>query len=358
MIIFPAVTDTEAKLHTLLPKLRAARWIALDTEADSLHAYPEKLCLMQISTEGVDALIDPLARLDVTPVLKVFHDHELIMHGSDYDLRLLKKTFDFTPTRIFDTMLAARLLGCKQLGLQSLVHHYLGVTLEKGPQKADWARRPLTQRMADYARNDTRFLKPLADMLTAELKEKGRLDWHKETCARFIEDCAVMPTSNPDLDWRVKGTHLLGPRELAVVREIWLWRETEAVEANRPPFFVMMPETMVELAQTAVEGKPIHDVIPRRFSPRRREGVEQAVQRGLEVKDKPQPLRHQSQRLTDAQARRYKEFERRRNRIASDLNLDPSLLASRAMLLELARRGDDAARDSLMKWQREILHQP
>ena len=347
--------DSEAKLAALLPKLRAAKWIALDTEADSLHAYPEKLCLMQVSIEGHDALLDTLARVDLAPVLRIFHDHELILHGSDYDLRLLRKTFDFTPTRIFDTMLAARLLGCKQVGLVSLVHHYLGVSLEKGPQKADWAQRPLTERMERYARNDTHYLKPLAEMLAAELKAKGRLEWHKQTCVRFLGESAVVSPANPDTDWRVKGAHLLGPRALAVVRELWRWRETEAVAANRPPYFVLMPETMVALAQAAANAQPVHDLIPRRFSPRRSQGVIEAIEKGLACEHKPGPLRHHHDRLSEAQAHRYRDFERRRNRHATELGLDPSLIASRAMLLELARNGETAKEQVLMKWQRELL---
>ena len=347
--------DSDAKLAVLLPKLRAARWIALDTEADSLHAYPEKLCLMQVSIEDHDALLDPLARMDLGPVLEIFRDHELILHGSDYDLRLLRKTFDFTPTRIFDTMLAARLLGGLQIGLVNLVQHYLGVALEKGPQKADWARRPLTERMEAYARHDTHYLKPLSDLLRAELKAKGRLEWHEQSCARFIGDCAVVPAPDPDQEWRVKGSHVLGPTGLAVVRELWRWRETEAIAVNKPPYFVLMPETMVALAEAAVEAKPTDHLMPRRFSPRRREGVLAAIQRGLKTEHKPGPLRHQHQRLTEAQARRYRELERRRNHRATELGLDPSLIASRATLVVLARGGEAAAQAVQMKWQRELL---
>jgi ribonuclease D len=348
------VINSDAKLAALLPKLREAAWIALDTEADSLHAYPEKLCLLQVSIEGQDALLDTLAPVDFAPALKLFHEHELILHGSDYDLRLLRKTFGFVPRRIFDTMLAARLLGRKQVGLVSLVAHYLGVTLEKGPQKADWGQRPLTPRMEVYARNDTHYLKPLADLLAAELQAKGRLEWHRESCARFILESAVVQPPDPEMDWRVKGSHLLEPRGLAIVREVWRWREAESIAANRPPFFVLMPETMVAMARAAVEGKSFQGLIPRRFSPRRRAGLVEAVERGLACHAKPAPLRFQHLRLTEAQGRRYRELERRRNRHATELGLDPSLVASRAMLLSLARDGA-LAHQILMNWQRQLL---
>ncbi len=349
-----SVIDTEPRLAELLPRLRGAAWIAVDTEADSLHAYPEKLCLMQVSVEWRDALLDTLSSVNFAPVLEILHRHELILHGSDYDLRLLRKTFDFVPKRIFDTMLAARLLGHTHLGLVNLVHRYLGVTLEKGPQKADWGRRPLTPRMEVYARNDTHYLKPLADLLTAELKAKGRLDWHRETCARFIQDSAVLPSPDPETDWRVKGSHLLSADGLAVVRELWRWREAEAVAANRPPFFVLMPETMVAVARAAAGAQPYENLLPRRFSPRRRQGALEAVQRGLACADKPAPLRAQHKRLSVAQMRRYRELERRRDKQAAELKIDPSLIASRAMLLLLSGDGEHS-RDVLMSWQRQLL---
>jgi len=182
------VIDTDAKLTAFLPALKSATWLALDTEADSLHAYPEKVCLIQISTVAGDRLVDPLAPVNLDPFFAALNEHDLIMHGADYDLRLLRKHHEFVPRAIFDTMLAARLLGERQFGLSSLVEKFLGVKLDKASQKADWARRPLTERMETYARNDTHHLKPLADKLRLELQQKGRLAWHQESCARLIVD--------------------------------------------------------------------------------------------------------------------------------------------------------------------------
>jgi len=175
----PRVIDTDDKLSAFLPAVRAAAWIAVDTEADSLHAYPEKICLIQISTTAGDELIDPLAGINVDALLDALSGHILIMHGADYDLRLMRKHHEFSPGAIFDTMLAARLLGEKQFGLSSLVEKFLGVKLDKGSQKANWARRPLTERMEEYARKDTHYLKALSDKLKSELQQKGRLSWHE-----------------------------------------------------------------------------------------------------------------------------------------------------------------------------------
>lgn len=330
--------------------------MALDTEADSLHAYPEKLCLMQVSSEGIEALIDPLAKIDLKPLLAIFYDHELIMHGADYDLRLLRKTFDFKPTRIFDTMLAARLVGCREFGLGNLVQKYLGVKLEKGPQKADWARRPLTPRMEEYARNDTRFLKALSDLLREELKAKGRLSWHQESCATLIEECAVIKLPDPDAVWRVKGSFHLGPHALAVLRDIWHWREKEAVAANRPPYFVLQPEQMISLSIAAVEGRSLDSHLPKRFSPRRYASLMKAIQRGLHSHDKPQPVRAVHYRQSADEKRRYHDLEKRRNKRATELGIDPTIIASRSTLVQLARRDADLSADGLMSWQRELLN--
>jgi ribonuclease D len=141
-------------LDSVVAAVRASSWIAVDSEADSLHAYPEKLCLLQFSLEAGDFLVDTLAGLDLSNLLDALRNRELIFHGADYDLRMLRKTFHFVPSEIFDTMTAARLLGYKQFGLGALVERHLGIKLEKGPQKMNWARRPLTDRMEQYARND------------------------------------------------------------------------------------------------------------------------------------------------------------------------------------------------------------
>jgi ribonuclease D len=354
LFYIPAVIDTDQKLNGFLPRLRSADWIALDTEADSLHAYPEKLCLVQISLPGEDELLDPLSEANLKPVFDLLSTRELILHGADYDLRLLRKSCGFVPAAIFDTMLASRLLGCREFGLNSLVSKYLKVTLEKGPQKANWAQRPLTQRMAEYARNDTRYLKPLADILQKQLREKGRLAWHRETCDCLIKDCAQIRPSDPDVVWRVKGSHRLAPAALGVLRAIWHWRETEAVGANKPPYFVLPPETMVDLADAAVESRSLKEILPRHISPRRRQGILEAIEKGLAAEKLPTVLRSQPYRQSETEKRRMQELEKIRDRRAAELDIDPTLIASRAMLVLLAK--DRAKHEQqLMKWQRDLL---
>jgi ribonuclease D len=350
------VIDTDQKLAEFLPVIHAAEWVAVDTEADSLHAYPEKLCLLQISTTAGDELVDPIAGMSIVPLLDALRGHELMFHAADYDLRLFRKHHNFVPERIFDTMLAARLLGEKQFGLGNLVEKFLGVKLEKGSQKADWARRPLTPRMEEYARNDTHYLKPLVDKLRAELVAKNRLAWHQESCARLIVDSSRLEAPDPDMVWRVKGSFGLLPAAMAVLREIWSWRENEALAAARPPFFVLSHELMVALADAATTDKPVDPLVPRHLTSRRRAGLAKAIQVGLAVPPEnfPQPLKTERRRPDEAEFRRFRELEKRRDQHATALGIDPTLIAPRATLGELAHNWDQHAAD-LMNWQRELL---
>ncbi len=348
--------DTNETLAGFLPTVRAADWIAVDTEADSLHAYPEKVCLIQISTAAGDKLIDPLARINLDALLDALTAHALIMHGADYDLRLLRKHHEFVPGAVFDTMLAARLLGLRQFGLSHLVEHYLGVKLEKGSQKANWARRPLTERMERYARDDTHYLKPLADKLKVELEHKGRLAWHQEACARLIDESTRLRPADLDSVWRVKGSHALPRPALAILRELWRWRETEAVAANRPPFFILSHELLVDMAAAAATHRPVEPLVPRHLTPRRREGLARTIKHALEISTDAHPellIRH-SRRPSEAERRRYEGLEKRRDARAGQLGIDPTLIASRATLGELARNWDKHAPE-LMIWQRELL---
>lgn len=352
------MVDTEEKLAAFLPALHGAAWVAVDTEADSLHAYPEKVCLIQVSTVSGDRLIDPLAGLNLEPLLEALTGQELLMHGADYDLRLLRKHQEFVPGSIFDTMLAARLLGHRQFGLSHLVEQFLGVKLEKGPQKANWALRPLSERMARYARNDTRYLKPLADRLRAQLQANGRLGWHQQSCARLIADCTRPRPADMNCVWRLKGSHLLGRPALAILRELWQWRETEALAANKPPFFILSHQALVQIAAAAATARPVGPLLPRHLSQRRRGGLMKAVARGVALAPEKHPdiLRLFSRHPSAGERRRFLDLQGRRDARAAKLGIDPTLIASRAMLSDLAHDWDKHQRE-LMNWQRELIQE-
>ena len=342
-------------LDTVVAAVRGSSWIAVDSEADSLHAYPEKLCLLQFSVEGGDFLVDTLAGMDLSNLLEVLRSRELIFHGADYDLRMLRKTFHFVPSKIFDTMTAARLLGYKQFGLGHLVERHLGVKLEKGPQKMNWARRPLTERMEEYARNDTRHLKPLSDQLRIELEAKGRTDWQRETCEQLIVDCADIPTSTRD-QWRMKGSDRLAPRGLAVLRELWKWREKEAIAANKPPFFVLNHDLLLRMAHESERIKNIDKFLPPRMSPRRREAILVTIAHAQNIPETDLPTKRTNvlYQPTLAEQKRFTALREARDKKAEELQIDPTLIASRSTLVLLSQDWDKYKTD-LMKWQRELL---
>jgi ribonuclease D len=160
---------TDAGLAELVGQIESVDRVAIDTEADSLHCYREKLCLLQISVPGQDYMVDPLAELSFAPLFALLEKKEIVLHGSDFDLRLLRRAFEFKAGRISDTVIAARLLGIQEFSLAALVKQHFDVELAKGSQKANWALRPLPPRMVEYAINDTRYLLALADRLETEL---------------------------------------------------------------------------------------------------------------------------------------------------------------------------------------------
>ncbi len=349
--------DQEDLLSEFVADLEKADWAAIDTEADSLHAYPEKLCLIQVTIPGQDVLIDPLAELDFTELFAALNRHTLLMHGADYDVRLFKLGHGFVPNRIFDTMLAARLTGRTQFGLSHLCKDILGVELEKSSQKANWAQRPLTEKMEEYARNDTRHLRPLVDALRAELKNTGRTDWHAQECERLVRDNSTPREVDSDQVWRIKGSARLEPRALAILRELWYWREKEARRRNRPPFFILPPEAMIKISESAQANQPVNGLIPRRMPEHRRREIQQCIKNGRAVVDGECPAKHRPpprKHITPSQKKRFEEIQSKRNREAEGLGIDPTLIASRATMVRLACEADDIMVE-VLPWQRAIL---
>lgn len=355
-VLAKSLINNPEQLNQLVEAIRPHTVVALDTEADSLHAYPAKVCLIQISLPGSDVLVDPLSKLDLAPLWNVLADKELLLHGSDYDLKMLCHCYQFRPGRLFDTMLAARLSGMRKFGLGDLVREVVGVELDKGPQKADWGRRPLTPRMEEYARNDTKYLFQLREYFVKLLTEKGRLAWLEEWCARMIVDYSQPFDSDPDTVWRVKGSNKLPRRGLAIIRELYYWREKEATAANRPPYFILSHDTMNAVAFAAINEEPWDEILSPKLHPRRRDGIRTAVQRGLAVPQNewPDKPRHKFISSTDEQKQLALKYQEVRDKAAAAIELDPTIIASRATLEALARDPEHTL-PTMMKWQRDLV---
>jgi ribonuclease D len=369
---------TDAQFAELLKEIDAADRVALDTEADSLHSYREKLCLLQISVPAAagsgdigpdvesfpgnrdhrsrlqhDVIVDPLAGLDLEPLRKAFERKEIVLHGSDYDLRMLRRGLNFTAHRMFDTMIAARLLGIREFSLAALVKRYFGVELPKGSQKADWAKRPLPPRMAEYAINDVRYLLPLAEKLEAELDRHQRRDWLRQSCQRAIEQAAVERVRKQDDFWRVRGSGLLQGLPAAVLRALWQWREQEAETADRPPFHILQNEELVNAAASFASGS-VPDY--KHFSSRRRQAFREAARIALAAPESDWPVLHRrfGTRPSAETVRRTEELRRQRDKSAEELGLESSFIAPRGTLEAIATDQERAA-SLLVPWQRELL---
>ena len=199
------LVDSEESLANLLADLELYEMAAVDTEADSMYHYTTRLCLIQITIGEHHYIVDPLCGLDLAPLFKARAMQTLIFHGADYDLRLLWQTYGFSPKQIFDTMLAAKILGEEHLGLADLVREYFGDELKKENQRADWTTRPLPLEMCEYAIHDTFYLHELCAILVEKLQEAGRMSWLTEQCDALIEHAKhpAPPRKDP---WRVTGS--------------------------------------------------------------------------------------------------------------------------------------------------------
>lgn len=348
----PLTASAEA-LAALLPRLEPHPRIAVDTEADSLHCYFEKLCLIQISVPGDDALVDPLAGFSLEPLFAAFDGKELILHGADYDLRLLRRVGFAGPARLFDTMIAARLCGVAEFSLAALIEKYFDLKLPKASQKANWARRPLSADMADYAVKDTRYLHRLAEIFGGELQRLGRWLWFEQLCDRAIRLTEVSKERDTEEVWRIAGSGALRGRAAAILRELWRWRDEEAKALDRPPFHILHNE---QLITTATESDAGRDVEFKQLRGARLHRFRQSIQRGLAMAeaDWPKFIRNPRPRPTREEEARFKELKMRRDHVALELQLDPSLIAPKATLEGLASN-DDAAKARLLPWQREML---
>jgi ribonuclease D len=327
--------------------------IAVDTEGDSLHCYFEKLCLIQVGLPGQDVLIDPLERLDFSRFNAILAQRQIILHGCDFDLRMLRRGAKFIAGKVFDTYLAARLVGFKEVGLASLVKEFFEIELPKSSQKANWARRPLTPAMIEYAINDTLYLIDLAERLTEELRAKGRWKWFEESCQKAVLAAGEDREKDPERIWKISGSAALRGIELAVLRALWHWRDTEAQNADRPSFQILRNEELIELSKSAGAGNLL---LPASVHGTRRKRLESLLEEALLLPEAewPQRVRVVRDRPTSEQEQRMEQLKTRRDRVAEDLQLDPGVVAPRQALERISREPEMAA-SILMRWQQQLL---
>ncbi len=364
----PIWIRTADALVALARALAGADAVAFDTEADSLHHYPERLCLVQVADPaGAVYLVDPLALADLEPLRPLCADLATVkvFHSGENDLAHFKRRFGFTFANIWDTMLAARFLGLRELGLDALLERCLGLQPLPSQQKADWARRPLTPAQEAYAAQDVRYLIPLRERLLAELRAASREAWLAEECEALAALPLVERPADEDGYRRLRGASRLDPAGLAVLRALHAQREVWARAERRPPFKVLSPETLVALAaarprdRAALAGIP---GLPPHLVARYGEGILAAVARGLTA---PPATRTAGGRprppvVPPAVRQRADALRRWRAAAAERAGLDPGVLLPQRLIDLLAAappadRAALAAVPGLRRWRVEAF---
>jgi ribonuclease D len=362
----PLWIDTAEALDRFLASAANVREIALDTEGASFHRFVDRIYLLQLSTRDATAVVDPLAvgRPERLGTLLENERVEKVLHDADYDLRLLHQDYGWHARNIFDTRIAAQLLGLTSFGLAALLDKYFGVRLDKKHQRADWSMRPLTPGMLDYAAQDTMYLLELRDRMREGLDRVGRWEWALEEFQR-LEGLRWEDEDASATFFRVKGARDLSRRELARLRELVQWRDRVAAEMDRATFRVVGNEVLLEAARRAPSTIPeLLEIkgVPRALAERRGRELLDAVKRGDAVRDAELPRFPRAQRWE-----READFEenvsrlkRVRDEVAKRLSIDPGFLCSRDRLEAVARRKPQTVADlsdvkELRRWQISVL---
>lgn len=363
----PVLIQDLQGLEQVVCNLSPFRECALDTEADSMHHYNVRLCLIQIKAGQFQFIIDPLTSLDLQPLWKIPALQHLILHGADYDLRMIYNTYGVLPQSVFDTMVASRFLGEERVGLANLVEKFFGRSLSKANQKADWTLRPLPETMLQYAALDTEYLFPLRDLLEERLRSEGKLDWIHATCDHLIASVLAPPKHDADKigheRWRIKGSNKLFPRELQVLRALHQWREIEAANMDRPPFKVVGPNLLLDLSRAfAALGHMAMPRLPRNFSGERLERFQTAVDQALSAPSSQWPPRkvRPINNAPSPDSALLEKLRTARDQAAARHHMDPTLLANRNQLLIMAQPPLDqweksVQRAGLLPWQWKLI---
>jgi ribonuclease D len=336
--------QSQADLERLLQRLRQEPLVAVDTEAASFHRFQDRVYLLQLSSRQETAVVDPLAlsNLDALGVILADPAVEIVFHDADYDLRLLGHEYGFRANNLFDTRIAAQLLNEPGVGLAALLEKHVGVRLDKRYQRADWSTRPLTREMLEYAAADTLHLPALRDILRSQLRERGRLEWAEEEFA--LLSAAPRVAAEPDEPGylRLKGAKALNGRALAVLRELFQWREDEARRTDKAAFRILNNEPMLLMAKSPPrdlsEVKAVRGISAEQAERRGRD-ILAAVQRGLSIPDRELPRLERPRRPAPdaAHEARVERLKLVRNALAARYDLPPGILCPNGTLEAIAR---------------------
>jgi ribonuclease D len=319
--------------------------VAVDTESDSLYSYFEKVCLLQFSTRTEDYVVDPLALTDLSALGPLFADPDVVkvFHAAEYDILCLKRDDQFRFANIFDTMIAARVLGWKNVGLGNILQERFGVTLNKKMQRADWGHRPLSAEQIAYAREDTHYLLPLRDLQMAELERTGRLEEAREEFERLTR---VEPTPrrfDSDAYWNMDGARDLDPVQLGILRELFHFRDTQARKEDRPPFKVLSDASLLRIAHAKPTGLRDLNRIPGVSSyviHRYGQAILHSAEHGRAAPQAatPHPRNRHEAPLDNAARVRLARLKEWRKHLADTRGVAPDVIVSNEVLFAAARK--------------------
>ena len=361
-----SLIDQPGQLPALLAAIDQSNEVVMDTEADNMFRFRVRVCLLQFYVCGEVFLVDALAPIDLGSLWPRLAKKHLVMHGSDFDLRLLYDFFRFRAKSLFDTMLAAQLLGRSRIGLASLIEDNFGVKLDKEGQKANWSRRPLPPKLIDYAALDVLHLPALRDILRRELEQRGRLGWQEQRCRWQIESARTGFPQNDEHAWRIGRSERLGPQGQCVLWSVWHWREETARRHDQPPFKITGNDLLIEIAARADAGLPEEAILAVNLGKRHGRiiaSLTEAVRTGLAKNPATLPRRRRDRApgtgpLNAAELALQDRLKADRYRVAQQLNLDPTLIANRSQLAQIARE-PERLDEVLLPWQADLLrHEP
>lgn len=341
----PHLIDQQQDFEVFVEALARETCIGVDTESNSLHAYRERVCLLQFSTRRRDYIVDVLALENIDGVGAVLRDAgiEKIFHAAEYDILCLQRDYGFAVSNIFDTMQAGRILGRKLAGLDRLLEEKFGVKADKRLQKANWGARPLRRELLEYAAMDTHYLIPLRDILEDELRSKGLLELAQEdfrlAASHHVSQSRERGES-PSWD-RLRARRDLTVQELTIVKELLAWRELAAERLDRPPFKVLGEDKLIEIARRR-PGTPA-ELEALGLSARQigqwGSQLLQAVGRGV---SNP-PVQRKRPNLADpVYMKRLELLKDWRKKAAAAMDVESDVVLPRGLMLELADRGAPA----------------
>ncbi|MFI5361309.1 MAG: ribonuclease D [Elusimicrobiota bacterium] len=339
-------------LEEVCAELASCPRLAFDTESNGFYAYKEKVCLIQISSPTDDYIVDPIAVADLDVLGPLFADPaiEKLFHAGEYDVLCLKRDYGFTFSNLYDTMIAARVLGIKELGLAAAIERQFGLVISKKLQRADWGKRPLTDEMIRYAQGDTHFLMRLADEQKKALVEKGRWDDALEAFRELEKLEPNVKVFDPEGYWKLVGRSDIGGKAMAALKEIWLYREKQAAARDRAPFRVMPEDLMVRIAEAMPETKEamaavkgMSSYILERFGP----GLLDAVERGRAAAPDVRPAAPEKRRMAEDEWRLFEALRAWRKERGERDKVEPVVILSTDSMRQIAAHACRADGDPL-----------